>query len=396
MTALNDVVLEKLARDHQVALGVYLAGRLLASYSADAVIVATPTGSTAYSFAAGGPILSPNIEAVVFTPVAPHMTFNRTVVAAPDEPVALRVLPHSGQAAVSIDGQLRGVLDPGDWIGVYGSPRRLRLVRLASHRLLRPAARPLPAHRRARDRARRRVRPVLAADHHRSHQTWPTSRLPPPPGRRPVGSLLMRNVVILAGGSGTRLWPLSRDDRPKQVLPLAAGDSLLRVAYNRLRGLVEPANIYVCTVGAYTDVVRKELPELGEHNIIGEPARRDTANAVGLASAVVARNDPDAVVAFVGSDHLISPEDEFRAAIESGFEVVEQRARSLVTFGIEPTHPHTGLGYVERGDADRGHRGVRRRPVPGEAGPRDRRGVPGHRAVLVELRACSSGGPRPC
>ncbi|MGZ0148298.1 mannose-1-phosphate guanylyltransferase [Kribbella sp. WER1] len=159
----------------------------------------------------------------------------------------------------------------------------------------------------------------------------------------------MRNVVILAGGSGTRLWPMSRDDRPKQVLPLAAGQSLLRVAYNRLLGLVAPENIYVCTVGAITDVVRKELPELGPHNIIGEPARRDTANAIGLASAVVARNDPDAVVAFVGSDHLISPEDEFRAAIEHGFEVVEARGRSLVTFGIEPTHPHTGLGYIERG-----------------------------------------------
>lgn len=159
----------------------------------------------------------------------------------------------------------------------------------------------------------------------------------------------MRNVVILAGGSGTRLWPMSRDDRPKQVLPLAAGQSLLRVAYNRLLGLVEPENIYVCTVGAITDVVRKELPELGPHNIIGEPARRDTANAVGLASAVVARNDRDAIVAFVGSDHLISPEDEFRRAIEQGFEVVEARGRSLVTFGIEPTHPHTGLGYIERG-----------------------------------------------
>src|SRR2546426_787123 len=105
VAALNDVVLEKLARDHQVSLGVYMAGRLLASYSADAVIVATPTGSTAYSFAAGGPILSPHMDAVVFTPVAPHMTFNRTVVAAPNEPVALRVLPHSGQAAVSVDGR---------------------------------------------------------------------------------------------------------------------------------------------------------------------------------------------------------------------------------------------------------------------------------------------------
>ncbi|MEW2546972.1 NAD(+)/NADH kinase [Streptomyces sp. NPDC047002] len=129
--ALNDIVLEKLARDRQVSIGVYLAGRLFASYSADGVIVATPTGSTAYSFAAGGPVLSPHMDAVVFTPVAPHMSFDRTVVAAPDEPVALRVLPHSGAAALSIDGQLRGVLDPGDWIAVYAGRYRLPLIRLA-------------------------------------------------------------------------------------------------------------------------------------------------------------------------------------------------------------------------------------------------------------------------
>ncbi|MET7857513.1 NAD(+)/NADH kinase [Streptomyces sp. NPDC005318] len=130
VTALNDIVLEKLARDRQINVAVYIAGHLLASYSADAAIVATATGSTAYSFAAGGPVLSPGVEAVVFTPVAPHMAFNRTVVAAANEPVAARVLPHSGQVAVSIDGELRGVLDPGDWIGVYPSPCRIHLIRL--------------------------------------------------------------------------------------------------------------------------------------------------------------------------------------------------------------------------------------------------------------------------
>ncbi|WUH88993.1 NAD(+)/NADH kinase [Streptomyces sp. NBC_00433] len=130
VTALNDVVLEKLSRDRQVSVGVYVSGRLLASYSADALLVATPTGSTAYSFAAGGPVVSPRAEALVFTPVAPHMAFDRSVVAAPDEPVGMRILERSGPAAVSIDGQVRGVLDPGDWIGVYRSPRRLRAVRL--------------------------------------------------------------------------------------------------------------------------------------------------------------------------------------------------------------------------------------------------------------------------
>ncbi|MEU9387508.1 NAD(+)/NADH kinase [Streptomyces sp. NPDC048279] len=129
--AVNDVVLEKLSRDRQVSVGVYISGRLLASYSADALLVATPTGSTAYSFAAGGPVVSPVADALVFTPVAPHMTFNRSVVTAPNEAVGLRVLERSGQAAVSVDGQVRGVLEPGDWIGVYAAPARLRVVRLA-------------------------------------------------------------------------------------------------------------------------------------------------------------------------------------------------------------------------------------------------------------------------
>ena len=128
--ALNDVVFEKLARDRQASLAVYVANRLFASYSADALVVSTPTGSTAYSFAAGGPVLSPRADAIVFTPVAPHMIFDRSLVLAADEAVAVRVLNHSGQVAVSVDGQLRGVLDPGDWFAVYGGRRRARLVRL--------------------------------------------------------------------------------------------------------------------------------------------------------------------------------------------------------------------------------------------------------------------------
>lgn len=128
--ALNDVVFEKLARDRQASLAVYVAGRLFASYSADALVVSSPTGSTAYSFSAGGPVLSPRVEAIVFTPVAPHMIFDRSLVLAADEPVAVRVLTHSGQVAVSVDGQLRGVPDPGDWVAVYAGRRRARLVRL--------------------------------------------------------------------------------------------------------------------------------------------------------------------------------------------------------------------------------------------------------------------------
>ncbi|MEU1409189.1 NAD(+)/NADH kinase [Streptomyces sp. NPDC005728] len=169
VTALNDVVLEKLARDRQVSVGVYLAGRLLASYSADALLVATPTGSTAYSFAAGGPVVSPRAEGLIFTPVAPHMTFNRSVVAAPDEPIALRVLERSGQAAVSIDGQVRGVLNPGDWIGVYAAPRRLKAVRLG----------PMDFYGRLRERMNLTDAPAALADGVAA-PLWPVTT--PPPG----------------------------------------------------------------------------------------------------------------------------------------------------------------------------------------------------------------------
>jgi NAD+ kinase len=130
VTAVNDIVFEKLARERQVSLGVYIDEELFASYSADALIVSSPTGSTAYNFAAGGPVLSPRMRAIVFTPVAPHMVFNRSIVLSADEVIAVRVLDSSGQVAVSVDGQLRGVVEPRDWVSVHAPEQRVRLVRL--------------------------------------------------------------------------------------------------------------------------------------------------------------------------------------------------------------------------------------------------------------------------
>jgi NAD+ kinase len=128
---LNDVVVEKLARDRQASVAVHVSGRLLGYYSADALIVSSSTGSTAYSFAAGGPVLSPHVPSLVFTPVAPHMIFNRSLILdARRERVTLRVLEQSGPVAVSVDGQLRGVLDAGDWVSVYAAPHWARLIRL--------------------------------------------------------------------------------------------------------------------------------------------------------------------------------------------------------------------------------------------------------------------------
>jgi mannose-1-phosphate guanylyltransferase len=161
----------------------------------------------------------------------------------------------------------------------------------------------------------------------------------------------MQYGVIMAGGSGTRLWPLSRQDRPKQVLPLMEGRSLLQLSFQRLRGLLPPERIFVCTGQAYADVVCANLPELPRENLLGEPGGRDTANAVGFSSAILHQRDPDAVAAFVTADHVIEPVEDFHRSLEAAFGVIEQYPLSLVAFGIVPTHGHTGLGYIQRGDA---------------------------------------------
>ena len=165
----------------------------------------------------------------------------------------------------------------------------------------------------------------------------------------------MRYIVIMAGGSGKRLWPLSRQGMPKQLLRLLGGKSLLRLAYERIAGLVPDDRILVCTGAEFVDLVGEELPELPSANLLGEPEGRESLNAVTWPAAVLTARDPDAVVAMLGSDHLMHPVDGFRAAVERAFVVAEQDADALVTFGVVPTSPHTGLGYLHRGDPVAGH-----------------------------------------
>ncbi len=164
----------------------------------------------------------------------------------------------------------------------------------------------------------------------------------------------MRYIVIMAGGSGTRLWPLSRRDMPKQLLNLFQGTSLLRMAYQRIIGLVPDQRILVCTGMDYLGVVAETLPELPADNLFGEPIGRDSLNAVAWPTAVLAQRDPQAVVAMISADHLIQPVDAYRAALDKAFAVAESNAQALVTLGVVPTSPHTGFGYLHRGE-----------PVPG-------------------------------
>lgn len=158
----------------------------------------------------------------------------------------------------------------------------------------------------------------------------------------------MRYVVIMAGGSGTRLWPLSRGGTPKQLLEIFGGRSLLRLAYERLAGLVPDERILTCTSRSYADVVAAQLPELPAANILGEPVGRDSLNAVAWSAAVLADRDPDAVVAMVTADQLISPTNEFQRSLGVAFDVVDAHPEALVTLGVVPTSPHTGYGYLHR------------------------------------------------
>jgi mannose-1-phosphate guanylyltransferase len=163
--------------------------------------------------------------------------------------------------------------------------------------------------------------------------------------RRPPLDL---RAVIMAGGSGTRFWPLSRKRRPKQFLPIAGPRTMLEETAARIRPLVTPSRTYTVADAAQTRTIRRILPRLPRRNLLVEPRARNTAPSLLLATAAVYLRKPDAVVAALPSDHLIADAARFRARLDAAAAAAD-RTGSLVTFGIPPTFPSTGYGYIHFG-----------------------------------------------
>jgi len=153
-------------------------------------------------------------------------------------------------------------------------------------------------------------------------------------------------VAILAGGSGTRLWPLSRTERPKQLLPLAGERTLIQQTLDRVTPLVPPERVLVLTERSHADAVRAQLPEVPAENVVVEPARRGTAGALALAAFIVAQRDPRSVVANLSSDHLIPDSAEFCRTLEVAAAAAAD-GTYLLTLGVQPTYPSTQFGYIQ-------------------------------------------------
>lgn len=153
----------------------------------------------------------------------------------------------------------------------------------------------------------------------------------------------------MCGGVGSRFWPFSRNNRPKQFLDFfGTGRSLLQLTVDRISPIVGAENIILVTNRQYEGIIREQLPEVKESNILLEPARRNTAPCICWAARHILALDPKASIVTLPSDHLVLKEEEFRKAITEGLEFVEAGDR-LLTLGIQPTNPNTGYGYIQQG-----------------------------------------------
>lgn len=154
-------------------------------------------------------------------------------------------------------------------------------------------------------------------------------------------------VAIMAGGIGSRFWPMSRTRYPKQFLDiLGMGRTLIQQSYDRYSKVVPPANVYVVTSHEYVDIVKAQLPELPASNILAEPSRKNTAACIAYIAFHLQAKDPDAVMIAAPADHLVTETEQFIQTASKALDFVES-INSLVTIGIKPTHPNTGYGYIQ-------------------------------------------------
>ena len=159
----------------------------------------------------------------------------------------------------------------------------------------------------------------------------------------------MLHAMIMAGGGGTRFWPRSRVKRPKQFLTFAGDRTLLQGTLDRIAPQVPPERTWVITGEPHVPEAKVQLPEVPADRFVGEPMGRDTAAAIGLGAALIASTDPAATMIVMPADHVIEPAREFQRAVHAAEQFANEYPNALLTFGIPPTFPSTGYGYIQRG-----------------------------------------------
>ena len=160
----------------------------------------------------------------------------------------------------------------------------------------------------------------------------------------------MLHTVIMAGGSGTRFWPQSRARMPKQLLKLSGKRTMIQQTVDRCDGLIDSQQSWVVTNHAQVEPTQRQLPDIPATNLLVEPAARNTAPCVGLAAIHILKQDPAGIMFVMPADHVISTANQFQHAARQAVSLVEGNAQRLVLFGVPPTFPSTGYGYIERGD----------------------------------------------
>lgn len=160
----------------------------------------------------------------------------------------------------------------------------------------------------------------------------------------------MLTALIMAGGKGTRFWPLSTEEKPKQFLNLIGEETMIQMTVNRIKPIIPIERIFVCTGEMYVDLVKEQLPELPKGNIIVEPEGRNTAPCIALSAMVIDRYYKNSNMVVLPSDHLINDEEEFRNTLLAADSFIEEKDEAIVTLGMNPSRPEVGYGYIKYSD----------------------------------------------